>query len=196
MCLDFINGCWPKIKILLTRMSSEWIYENKHFLKHISSINISEDVGCDYIPSLHGSIPCFYKQVTCPSPPDVTYGTRILDITQKDVYQLHDVVQYSCINDKFEIIGNTSVTCLYNGEWSHPPPRCSRGNHLHPLAVVLPVLLIPLVVLLFRIIRIKVKANTINVLSRAREFDAFICYKFDTDNHHVINDIMENWKIV
>ena len=126
MCWDFINGCWPKFKILLTRMSSEWIYENKHFLKHISSINISEDVGCDYLPSLHGSIPCFYKQVTYPSPTDVTNGTRILDITQKDVYQLHDMVQYSCINDKFEIIGNTSNICLYTGEWSHLPPRCSR----------------------------------------------------------------------
>ena len=90
------------------------------------------------------------------------------------------------------MIGNTSITCLYNGEWSHPPPRCSRGNHLHPLALVLPVLLIPLVVLLLGIIIIKVKANTINVLSRAREFDAFICYKFDTDNHYVIYDIMEN----
>ena len=30
------------------------------------------------------------------------------------------------------------------------------------------------------------------MLSRAREFDAFICYKFDTDNHYVIYDIMEN----
>ena len=111
-----------------------------------------------------------------------------------DVYQLHDVVQYTCINDKFEIIGNTSITCLYTGEWSHLPPRCSRGNNLHPLALVLPVLLIPVVMLLLGTIIIKVKANAINVLSRAREFDAFVCYKFDTDNHYVINDMMESFE--
>ena len=192
MCWDFINGCWPKLKISFARMGSKRRHHNKAYFEYVSLMNISEHFDCDYLPSLHGSIPCFYKPVTCDSSPDVTNGTRILNITKKDVYQLHDVVQYTCVNDKFEMIGNTSITCLYNGEWSHPPPRCSRGNHLHPLALVLPVMLIPLVVLLLGIIIIKVKANRINVLSRAREFDAFVCYKFDTDNHYVINKIMNN----
>ena len=110
MCWDFINGCWAKFEILLTRMRSERRYNNKEYLKYIYSMNISLQAGCDYLPSLAGSIPCFYKPVTCDSPPDVTNGAMILNTTQKDVYQLHDVIQYTCIKDTFEMIGNSSMS--------------------------------------------------------------------------------------
>ena len=55
---------------------------------------------------------------------------------------------------------------------------------------MLPILLFPLVVLL--LIIVKVKSTTIHVLSRVREFDALVCYKFDTDNDYVINEIMNS----
>ena len=55
---------------------------------------------------------------------------------------------------------------------------------------MLPILLFPLVVLL--LIIVKVKSTTVHVLSRVREFDALVCYKFDTDNDYVINEIMNS----
>ena len=149
--------------------------------------------NCDYLPSVHDNISFFYKPVTCDAPPDVTNGVIILNPTHRNVYDLHDLTQYGCIQESFQIIGNSSITCLHSGEWSNPPPRCRRHNHrLHPLVVVLPLLLIPLIAFIIGNIMIKVKSKTIGVLSRAREFDAFVCYKFDTDNAYVINVIMKS----
>ena len=139
--------------------------------------------------------PCFYKPVTCDSPPDVTDGTRVLNATQKDLYELHDVIQYACINEALELTGNNSITCLHSGEWSDLPPRCNYKKTLHPLLIVLPVLIILLLTLLMIII-IKAKAQTMHVLSRTREFDSFVCYKFDTDNAYVINNIMYSLELM
>ena len=196
MCRDFLEGCWKKMKDLLARMGSE--FREKHgtwYVEFLPSVDKLKVVNCDYRPSLQGSIPCFYKPVTCDSPLDVTNGTRILDITQKDVYQLHDVVQYACVNEGFEIIGNSFIPCMYSGQWSQSPPKCTdqrNNSSIHVLYIVLPILILPLIVLLTTLIIFKVKSKTIHVLPRAREFDVFVCYKFDTDNGYVVNVILKN----
>ena len=83
---------------------------------------------------------------------------------------------------------------MNSGEWSNPLPRCTYGQNspVHPLSIVLPVLLIPLVMLFIIIIVIKVKSKTTHVLSRTKEFDAFVSYKFDTDNDYVVNFILKS----
>ena len=127
MCQDILEGCWKKVKDLLARMGSE--FREKHgswcvdFIPSVDKLKLDD---CDYLPSVHGSIPCFYKPVTCNSPPDVTNGTRILNTTQKDVYQLHDVVQYACVNDTFEMIRNSSS----------PVCTVDSGPNLHPNALI------------------------------------------------------------
>ena len=149
--------------------------------------------NCDHLPSRDDSITCFYKPVTCDSPPTITEGAILINATNKDVYELHGVVQYECINETLEMIGNNSITCMHSGQWSKPPPICvyQRKNFVHPLHIVLPILIISLLVFIIRIIMIKVKLRTIQFLSRDRDFDAFVCYKFDTDNDYVINVILE-----
>ena len=184
MCWDLKAACLQKWLSMATDLNSKFFWKGAYLLG-----NWSMEIDCDYLPSLHSSIPCFYKPVTCDSPPDVTNGTKILNATQKDVYQLHEVVQYACVNDTFNMIGNSSISCLHSGHWTHPPPRCSHQNNLHPLVVVLPVLVMPLLVFLVRVIWTKVKRKRMPVLSRARDFDAFICYKFDTDYDYAVNHI-------
>ena len=89
MCRDIIEGCWEKLSPLIAFRRPGWSVNRDRYYQL---------VNCDYLPSLHGSVPCFYKPVTCDSRPDVTNGAAILSITQKDVYTLHDVVQYACVN--------------------------------------------------------------------------------------------------
>ena len=86
MCWDFVEGCWQKYLDFLARMGSEFTYVNRNHLGFMSSAEKSQIIDCDYLPSLHGSVTCFYKPVRCNSPPEVTYGTRILNATQRDVY--------------------------------------------------------------------------------------------------------------
>ena len=83
---------------------------------------------------------------------------------------------------------------MYSGEWSFPPPKCiSHGiNSVGLLTIVLPILMIPLMVLLLMIIKSKVKSKATPLISRAREFDALVCYRFDTDNDYVVNVILKN----
>ena len=121
MCWSLVDACLQKWYFLAKDLGLK-----KGDKK--STGNWSRWIDCDYLPSLHCSVPCFYKPVTCDSPPDVTEETRILNITQKDVYQLHDVVQYASVNDSFKMMGNTSIACLHSGQWSQSLPKCLSVN--------------------------------------------------------------------
>ena len=140
MCWDVKEACLQKWQSLAENVFFRYVWD----IFHGPSIIID----CDYLPSLYGSFPCFYKPVTCDSPQDVTDGTVMVNSTQKDIYGLHDVVQYTCINETLRMVGNNSVVCMYSGEWSSHPPRCvdQQDNSLHPLYVVLPVLTIFLII--------------------------------------------------
>ena len=122
MCWSLVDACLEKWFFMVTDLGLLSRYKNSYW-------NRSSVIDCDYLPSLHGNIPCFYKPVICDSPPDVTDSTVVVNSTQKDVYQLHDVVQYACVNDTFKMIGNASITCRYSGQWSQSPPKCLSVNN-------------------------------------------------------------------
>ena len=113
-CWALLDACWQA-----------WLSLAANLLpKYGRILDDPTEINCTYLPSVHGSIPFFYKPVTCGPPPDVTNGTMMVNATQKDVYQLHEVVHYTCINDIFEMRGADSITCLYSGQWSQSPPKC------------------------------------------------------------------------
>ena len=112
-------------------------------------------------------------------------------------YSALDTVDYSC-NEGFQMEGNTKISCLISGQWS-TPPKCTLtvSSTTHPLFVVLPMLLIPLVTLLVIIaVKFKTKAKADlketnkPLLPRKRPFDAFIIYHFDSDDQFVVNDLV------
>ena len=84
-CWDFLDACLQTWLSLAANLAPK--YGKKFNEKQQNSW--SNEIDCNFLPSIHGNITCFYKPVTCDSPPDVTDGTRILNVTQKDVYQLH-----------------------------------------------------------------------------------------------------------
>ena len=90
MCSDLLEACLQKWYSLAIDLGTT---KDK-----LPKGNLSR-IYCDYFPSIHGDVPCFYNPVKCNSPPDVTDGTMILNVTQKVHYQLHDVVQYACVNN-------------------------------------------------------------------------------------------------
>ena len=152
MCWDIVNGCKEKIGRLVDIISTR---------SDINPLNISEVIICNYLPLFNNSIPCFYKPVTCDSPSDVTNGTRILNATHKDVYQLHDVVQYACVNEMLRMVGDASVSCLYSGEWS-TLPMCGvvkevKNSVMYPVYIMVPILLVPLLITLVVIVVAKIK---------------------------------------
>ena len=140
-CWDLLDACWK------TWLSIEAIILRQKFGRKMDDLS---GIDCTYLPSLNGSIPCFYKPVTCDSPSDVTNGAAILNSTKKDVYQLHDIVQYACVNDTFEMRGSDSITCQYSGQWSQTPPKCFPVNNsgIKLIYVLLPVIFVLLPILL------------------------------------------------
>ena len=91
------------------------------------------------------------------------------------------MVQYTCINDTFEMRDNSTITCLYSGEWSHPPPKCIdyQRNSVHPLYVILSVLAVSLIIytcLSFYLCYGKTRRKN---STRNREYDAFVCYCYE-----------------
>ena len=181
MCWAAIEGCWKKSLDFLARMDSEFRYNNLFYVDILPSMDKLQIFNCDYLPSLYGSVPCFYKPVTCDPPPDVTDRVTILNAsTKKDVYQLHDVIHYVCVNETFEMKGNSTITCLYSGEWSQTAPKCIQFKiSLHPLLVVLPILTMSLIIYTSLTFCIWQKKSGRQILIRNRQYDAFVCYCYE-----------------
>ena len=157
MCYDLRKAC-SKITLNRSIVSGkipQVMPEDNTLILDATSVSIN----CDYLPSLGGDIPCFYKPVTCGSPPSVE-NVAILNMSNKNnIHSALDTIDYSC-NEGFKIEGNKKISCMYSGKWS-APPKCSLTSisTIHPLFVVLPVLLFPLFIL-FVIIIVKNKIRS------------------------------------
>ena len=138
-----------------------------------------------YLPSRFGGIDCFYEPVLCEDNlPNVTGARIVKGVKDNGSYVGGHVVEYACAED-LELIGNSSVRCLYSGQWSEPP-RCVP-NIL--LMVLPPVALLASVVALVVVIRRCRKRRRLALndgagLTRALQYDAFLCFCF-TDYDYV-----------
>ena len=202
MCYDLVEGYWIMLKNLLVIMGYELKYNNRpnHFYNtYISSLNIAQKLTCDYLPSVTENVPCFYKPMSCDSPPIDSNIIRIRNSTRKEVYQLHNVVQYACVNDTFKMVGNESVSCQYSGEWSTLPTcEAAKNSGISPLYIVVPLFAVPLFIIALVTVGIRHERKTIPaqsldslpLLKRNRQYDAFVIYHFDSDDGFVVNNIL------
>ena len=194
MCHDFRTAC---SKIVINKNTvNEAIPLVSSVDKNVTLDATAAGFDCDYLPSLGGDIPCFYKPVTCGSPPSVQNAAMVNTSGDYNKYSALDTVDYSC-NEGFQMEGNRKISCLISGQWSTPPKCTLTESSTVPLFVVLPALLIPLVILLVIIavkFKIKSKADLKEtnkpLLPRKRPFDAFIIYHFDSDDQFVVNDLV------
>ena len=156
--------------------------------------NISADIEGDSLPSVNDRIPCFYKPVTCDPPPKITNARIVKEIESNETYLAMSEVEYECLNESFQMEGNSTVTCLCSGEW-YKIPTCLKkktGSDVNPLGIVIPLLIVPL--FLFMITHIARKyicrRKKVSLIKRNREYDAFVCFNFDEDNDFVLNSIL------
>ena len=133
---------------------------------------------CAYLPSINGPISCFYKPVTCISPPNDTESLILDNHNISSMYPVHSTIDYICKDDSLKIKGNKSITCQFSGQWSQLPlcikHPLSSGS---PLMIVTPLFLLPGIVFVGIIVWLKCKSYVeYSTLVRNKEFDAFICY--------------------
>ena len=70
-CDDFLAACWEQFKSSIRKLDFPGTLFRRGLRRRVHSSKLYE-INCDYLPSINGSIPCFYKFVTCESPPNVT----------------------------------------------------------------------------------------------------------------------------
>ena len=195
-CEELIDGCIEKSLFILHSLG----VLNKRFLAHLAQ-NINGDyrsnnlINCDYLPSCLGTIPCFYKPVTCHGPPpSVTNATIVTEFSPTNIYVAPAKIEYSCQNETLQMKDGNGSTCLYSGQWSDPPQcveeelyQVENESRESPLLIVLPVL-VPFVFLYLVIfITIRCRQKTISNLTRNKAFDAFVSFAFDADNEFVMD---------
>ena len=139
-------------------------------------------------------MPCFYEQVTCGTPPNVT-NTFIQendheDANDKHTYNVNDKVEYTCEDASFDMKGNNTATCKYNGQWSGAPQCILKSESSKRISKIILILLgimfvaVSLLVLIL-IVKLKRKKLNLQLLTRDKEYEAFVCYdEADTDFAH------------
>ena len=78
-CLEFLDACLPHLNNYMQKINLLPVKVIKEFFGDYT-LNLSNAMNCDYLPSVDGPIRCFYKPVTCESPPNVT-NARIVNET-------------------------------------------------------------------------------------------------------------------
>ena len=180
MCKDWRKAC---SKITLPRSVISGTFPNISSDENTVTLNGSFiSLNCNYLPSINGDIPCFYKPVHCNHPPVVKNATLVsTNSQQKDTYSVFDTLEYSC-DEGFNLKGNKTVTCNYKGQWS-TSPKCSLNpiNKSRLPSIVLPIFLM-LLLIMFLIAacknRIQMRINN-KASTRNRQYDAFVCYCYE-----------------
>ena len=138
-CLDFLNGC----VIHALRVSPELRSIMTDFVEELPSSDIYNSINCNYLPPVNGSTPCFYKPVFCPPPPTIKNGFKVNFSNISTPYPLDSIQEYVC-QDQYKMTENSTVACLYSGQWSKVPVcmhNLGRNSSVDPLPIVLPILI-------------------------------------------------------
>ena len=178
-CSAFLEACSDNIISVLRRLN----FKGSFFSAELQEDGILLEIAnWDYLPSVNGTIPCYHKHILCESPTNVTNARITNRIKPDDKYLAKSKVEYECLNETFKIEGNSTVTCLYNGEWNKIPSCKKRGESFSPLIIVLPLFLLPLFTLIITLLikrHICVKTQVEECLIRIKQYGAFVCYEYN-----------------
>ena len=197
MCNMYMLKCDPESK-KITPPCREMCED---YLKGCDSA-VRNYMECSYLPSSNGNIPCLNRNVVCSSPhPIVQNGNVSIKWMAERTY----TAEFSC-NAGFVLEGNSTIVCMYSGEWSSKPPVClpvaEPATRSEPWVLVAMVVIITVVVYKMKLkgsrklikidepILIFKRKNDFSPLPRKREFDAFVLYHFDTDDDFVVNHLV------
>ena len=186
MCYDLWNACEGNFLGLLKKGASiqkSVLYDLSQTLQKfaVGPMGRSEILDCGYLPSRYGTIPCFYKAVTCEAPQNS--NNAIIKTKHSgdnnDTYSVFSQVEYACANETLVLDGENTRSCLYSGQWSEKPKCVSKSKDKAFILVIaiLIVVFIPLALLISIVLWFKLrKTKNSPLFTRNREFDAFVCY--------------------
>ena len=83
-CIDFLEGCETTFLTLfdkLGKLGDSYLFDVSHIRQIAHNPVDCPLIDCNYLPSVKGTIPCFYKPVTCASPPEVENATIVGNTT-------------------------------------------------------------------------------------------------------------------
>ena len=184
-----LDACFEDLQIIAEILSRDKEdYEAKASRAKLQTYkhNRSRILGCEYLPKMGGSIPCFYKPITCRAPPNVGNAKPTISIDD-DSYNVSSNIEYICESERFVLTGNNIVTCLKNGKWS-VAPKCETAG-MSSLVVVLPVLIISCLIFIGTIIGIKCREmRSLVMCVRKRQYDAFVSYSYDGNDRQFVED--------
>ena len=190
-CYEFLEACLKRASSILQELSSVLLPFTWRWRE---PINVRDEVDCDYLPSVNSSVTCFYRPVTCDPPPNVTNARIINGSKPNKTYLAMSQVEYECLDETFQMEGNSTVTCLYSGEWNkNGTLKCLKGktsSYVNPLSIVIPLLTMPVLIFIIMCIIMKHTCQRKKLLKRNREYDSFLCYNFDEDWNFVCNSIL------
>ena len=190
-CYEFFEACSKNIQSFFRKLDFEGSLFSLSVLRS-GYRSIADLMNCDYLPTINGTIPCFYEPVTCQPPPNVTNAKIIDGYEINRTYIAMSQVVYECLDEAFQIPGNNTVTCLYSGEWNKVP-KCLKGkimSEMNPLSIVIPLLTTPFLIFIIICIIMKHTCQRKKLLKRNREYDSFVCYNFDEDKDFLFNSIL------
>ncbi len=154
MCFEMMEACYEKVfdryKIMTSQPGNlairKDLIEDGVLIKHTNS-------SCGYLPSRQSSThTCFYRPVFCRTLPGTESNlvAKRVDISGNEnrTYPARFTVDFSCASKKFQMKGNSTVTCLYSGKWSDSP-ECVVPV-AGPVPIVLSVLAIPMIIFSFQ----------------------------------------------
>ena len=144
------------------------------------------DMDYKYLPLQNGTIPCYYKEVTCGPPPPGNYDVQPITkvLSTSHFFAVGSRIEYDCIFQKPVV-----STCLYNGDWSSLPVCTKRIMKYWIVfaAVYWTVAFLFLIICMQCSKRAKDKKTK---LSREGKYDAYVCYDSQGNTDFVTDTIL------
>ncbi len=188
-CINFTdNGGIIKtqtIQALCRETCQEFLYGCEKLLGN----DMAKTINCDYFESKHNSSTCFYKEIKCIEPEQISHGGYhiIKGIKGNNNFPASTVIQYYCDNN-YDLEGPGNSTCLYSGKWS-AKSQCVFSAVKMALFIGIPLVFLAGIIVLCAIFLLKYKRQ--RALARKKlelcmhkrngTHDAFISYN-DSDS--------------
>ncbi len=109
---------------------SQWSLMHSQFTSHQTEMNLAYRIkescpnnNCSFQPSVSNQM------------------NQIQSIIK--FYPVYSTVEYSCVNDSFQIKGTPNVTCLHSGEWSELPVCENRHYSVNYTSFLISILVFP-----------------------------------------------------
>ena len=184
-CKEVVEACYDealylynKIKNKNSRLFQRFMGIKQQIYRKTDVWNSTSEFNCGYLPSVTGSIPCFYKPVSCGDPPNITNAMAINGSSYAP-----SSTEYFCQDETFTMVGNKTIQCLYNGTWSELPKCIKRMKSMSPLIIVLPLFFCSVLVIFITCLVKSCKGiDHREDLTRQKDYDAFVSYSYEGED--------------